>query len=247
MTARRLIAPLRLLRCGLHILHGVLLCALVFPFSTKSKRMSRVGRWSAQMLVALGVELRAAGRAESGAVLFVANHVSWLDILAINAVQPVRFVSKSDIRRWPLLGWLVACGGTLFIERHRPRDAIRVVHLMAEALRCGQPVAVFPEGTTSDGHGLLPFHANLLQAAISAGVTVQPIALRFADSLGPVSAAAAYVGDTTLWQTLWAVVSGVELIAHVTLLPIHSAPLPARRTLAAQIQREIGAALTAQL
>jgi 1-acyl-sn-glycerol-3-phosphate acyltransferase len=133
----------------------------------------------------------------------------------------------------------------LFIERHRPRDAIRVVHLMAAALRAGEPVAVFPEGTTSDGHGVLPFHANLLQAAISAGVPVQPIALRFSDASGSVSAVAAYIGEQTLGQSLWAVVSGVKLVACVTLLPPHCAPLPGRRDLASHIQRDITIALTA--
>ena len=94
-------------------------------------------------------------------------------------MRPARFVSKADVRHWPLLGWLVACGGTLFIERERKRDALRVVHQMAEALQAGETVAVFPEGTTSDGHGLLPFHANLLQAAIATETPVQPVALRY--------------------------------------------------------------------
>lgn len=240
---RTLRAVGRLLRCLLHILRGMLICAVVFPFISAPKRMAHVGRWSVRMLSVLGIELRASGAMGAQPTLFVANHVSWIDILAINAVRPVRFVSKSDIRAWPLLGWLVACGGTLFIERTRSRDALRVLHLVADALRAGEQIAVFPEGTTSDGFGVLPFHANLLQAAISAEVPVQAIALRFSDASQPVSAAAAYVGDMTLAQSLWAVVSAHRLTAHVNFLPARPSHHQDRRALALQLSDEIAAQL----
>src|SRR6185295_16037591 len=151
--------------------------------------LKRVGWWNARLLRLLGIALHSSGTPRQGATLIVANHVSWLDILAINAVHPCRFVSKADVRHWPLIGWLVACGGTLFIERERKRDALRVVHQVADALRQGQTLAVFPEGTTSDGHGLLPFHANLLQAAVATSTPVQPVALRFSDATHEVSIA----------------------------------------------------------
>ncbi len=200
-----------------HVLHGALICAFVFPWLTRPQRMQRVGWWSRRLLHVLGVALHASGTPRPGPVLLVANHVSWLDILVINAVHPVRFVSKADVRHWPVLGWLVACGGTLFIERERKRDALRVVHQMAEALKAGHQLAIFPEGTTSDGTGLLPFHANLLQAAISTETPVQPVVLRFSDSQHAVSPAAAYVGDTNLLQSAWQVVTATGLRAHVTL------------------------------
>lgn len=195
------------------------------------------------MLALLGIAVQARGVLHSGATLFVANHVSWLDILAMMSVRPMRFVSKSDVRRWPVLGWLVACGGTLFIERGKRSDALRVVHLVAEALRAGDAIALFPEGTTSDGHGLLPFHANLLQAAVVTEVPVQPIALRFADAGSPVSAAAAYVGDMTLVQSLWAVASATGLTAHVALLPVQPTVGLERRALALQLSDAIAAQL----
>ena len=122
------------------------------------------------------------GQFRSRATLVTANHVSWLDIAAVHAVCPqARFVSKADVRHWPLLGWLIGAVGTLFIERERKRDAMRVVHQMAESLIAGDVVAVFPEGTTGDGRALLPFHANLLQAAIAAEAPVQPVALRYTE------------------------------------------------------------------
>jgi 1-acyl-sn-glycerol-3-phosphate acyltransferase len=224
-------------------LRGLLTCALVFPFIGSAHRMRHVGDWSARVLAALGITLEAQGVPRPGPVLFAANHISWLDILAINAVHPARFVSKADVRHWPVLGWMVACGGTLFIERERKRDAMRVVHQVAEALKAGETLAVFPEGTTSDGQGLLPFHANLLQAAISTETPVQAIALRYRDAVQPVSMAAAYIGDTTLAESIRAVVMADALCVSVTLLPASGTRHLDRRALAQRLQAEIGAAL----
>jgi 1-acyl-sn-glycerol-3-phosphate acyltransferase len=126
-------------------------------------------------------------------------------------VPAARFVSKADVRAWPLVSRLVDAAGTLYLERERKRDALRVVHAMASALQQGQTVAIFPEGTTSTGHGLLPFHANLLQAAISTDTPVQPVALRFSDATHAVSLAAEFVGATTLLQSLWQTACGEPL------------------------------------
>jgi len=233
----------RLCCCVAYTLQGALICGLVFPFLKPPQRMLKVGRWSRRMLTALGVTLQVSGRPRPGATLFVANHISWLDILAINAVQPVRFVSKADVRHWPLLGWLVACGGTLFIERERKRDALRVVHLVAQALKQGEKVAVFPEGTTGDGHALLPFHANLLQAAIATETPVQAIALRFSDAQHALSPAVAFVGDTTLAQSLWWVVKATRLCAQVHMLPPQATRHLDRRALSDKLREEIGSSL----
>jgi 1-acyl-sn-glycerol-3-phosphate acyltransferase len=142
-----------------------------------------------------------------------------------------------------VIGWLVACGGTLFIERRSRRDAQRVVHLVAEALQAGDQIAMFPEGTTSDGHGLLPFHANLLQAAIAVNVPVQAIALRFSDASERISSAAAYIGDMTLMQSMWAVTSACNLTVHVRVLPAMSPEGLARRELAERLRADIVARL----
>jgi 1-acyl-sn-glycerol-3-phosphate acyltransferase len=131
-------------------------------------------------------------------------------------VHPAYFIAKAEVRRWPVLGWLVAGGGTLFLQRDRKRDAMRMVNQVAAALCADHVVAVFPEGTTSDGHGLLPFYANMLQAAVQAQVPVQAIGLRYDDAHAPVSAA--YVGNTTLLQSLWAVLRAKKLRVSVTLL-----------------------------
>jgi len=226
-----------------HVLHGTLICAFVFPFLDAPARLRRVAWWNAKMLCLLGVTLTSHGTPHPGSTLVVANHVSWLDILAINAVHPVRFVSKADVRHWPLLGWLVACAGTLFIERERKRDALRVVHQVADALKLGQTIAVFPEGTTSLGDRLLPFHANLLQAAIVTGTPVQPLALRFADALADPTPAAAYIGDTHLLESLWAVVTAPSLRARVEWLAPEATAQAERRALAQHLHERIGNAL----
>jgi 1-acyl-sn-glycerol-3-phosphate acyltransferase len=228
----------------LHVLLGALICATVFPFITPARRMHIVGWWSARMLAVLGIRLVRDGRIGAGPLLLVANHISWLDILAINAVQPARFVAKADVRHWPLLGWLVACGGTLFIERERKRDALRVVHQVAAALRAGEILAVFPEGTTSDGHGVLPFHANLLQAAVATHAPVLALALRYSDRNSPVSAAAAYVGDMHLLASIWSTAMAQGLQVSVRLATPRATPAGTdRRALAEALHHEILALL----
>ena len=146
-------------------------------------------------------------------------------------------------RRWPLVSRLVDSAGTLYLERERKRDALRVVHVVAAALRAGQVVAVFPEGTTSTGHGLLPFHANLLQAAIATATPVQPIALRFSDSTHAVSEAVEFVGATSLLRSLWTSACGDGVSVRLVFLPPRATAGADRRELAGALRRDIAAAL----
>jgi len=234
---RRARALWRLACVVLHVLHGLILVLLRFPSLDVAGRRARIAWWSAKTLYVLGMTLEVQGTLRPGAKLLVANHISWLDIMAIHAVCPeARFVSKADVQRWPLLNRLVAGAGTLYIERERPRDAVRVVHQMAEALRAGDSVAVFPEGTTGDGHALLPFHANLLQAAIATATPIQPLALRFSDARHAVSPAAQYIGDTTLAQSLWLLAAGERVVVHLTVLPAQGSAHADRRALAERLR-----------
>jgi 1-acyl-sn-glycerol-3-phosphate acyltransferase len=199
------------------------------------------------LLRCLGIALHVSGTPRPGATLMVANHVSWLDILAIHSAAPhARFVSKADVLAWPLLGWLIKGAGTLFIERERKRDAVRVVHAMAQALQAGETVAVFPEGTTGLGAELLPFHANLLQAAVSTETPVQPVVLRFFDSHTPFSLAVSFVGETTLLQSIWAVACAQGLQVQVQLLPPMGTRQADRRALASHLQEVMAQTLAAQ-
>ncbi len=229
-------AAWRLLRAVLHVLHGALVM-LRFPALDAAGRHERIRWWSAGLLRAVGMSFEISGSPRAGATLIVANHVSWIDIAAIHAAAPhARFVSKADVLRWPLLGWLIRGAGTLFIERERKRDAVRVVHAMAAAFEAGDTVAVFPEGTTGEGPELLPFHANLLQAAVATGTPVQPVVLRFADAALDYSPAVVYVGDTSLLQSIWRVAGGRGLRVHVDLLPPVGTRHADRRALAAHLR-----------
>ena len=239
-----LVGAWRLLRVLLHVLHGAVICAFVFPFLEPEPRRRRVGWFAQRMLVLLDVAVDSHGTPHAAPCMLVANHVSWLDILVINSVRPVRFVSKADVRAWPVLGRLVTCGGTLYIERERKRDAMRVVHQVADALKANHTIAIFPEGTTSAGHGLLPFHANLLQAAIVTGTPVQPLALRYADDGEAVSAAAAYVGDMNLVESVWAVVTAKGLRVRLDWLPAVDSRGLDRRALSEVLRGRILQALT---
>ncbi|MBY0466749.1 MAG: 1-acyl-sn-glycerol-3-phosphate acyltransferase [Burkholderiales bacterium] len=193
------------------------------------------------MVQIMGVELHVMGSVpRGGPMLVVSNHVSWLDILVINAVSPARFVSKSDVKHWPLLGELISAAGTLFIERDKRRDAMRVVHHMADSLREGDVVAVFPEGTTGSGQTLLPFHANLLQAAISTDSPVKPVALTYLDSAtGLPSAAPVYVGDTSLLASIWRTLNATGVQARVTFGLKELSEGRDRRTWAAHLRADI--------
>jgi 1-acyl-sn-glycerol-3-phosphate acyltransferase len=207
----------RLLHTLVHVLAGWFMIRLLFPRWPHRRREAAVQAWSQRMLRILGIPLQVRGRPPArGPVLLVANHMSWVDILVLHAAGHCRFVSKSDVKHWPLIGTLATGGGTLYIERERRRDAMRVVHHMAESLRAGDIVAVFPEGTTGDGSALLPFHANLLQAAISAHAPVQPVALRFVDrATGEDSDGPLYLGDDTLVGSLWRTLAGRPFSAQV--------------------------------
>jgi 1-acyl-sn-glycerol-3-phosphate acyltransferase len=172
--------------------------------------------------------------------LLVSNHISWLDIVVMHAARHCRFVSKADIQRWPVVGTLADAAGTLYIERESRRDALRVVHHMAERLQAGDVLAVFPEGTTGDGAHVMPFHANLLQAAISAQAPVQPVALHFADCVtGAMSFAPCYIGDDTLLQSVWRTLTTPNLEAVVSFGAPQQADGRDRRTWAADLRTAV--------
>ena len=198
-------AVFKLLLALLHIFIGFVTVLLVFPRLGVEQRQMRVQAWSRGMLRRIGIELVVKGQPDMrGPLMLVANHISWLDITSLHAARFCRFVSKADIAQWPFIGKLASGIGTLFLERTSRRDAMRVVHHMASSLRAGDVLAVFPEGTTSDGRSLLPFHANLFEAAIVANVPVQPVALQFIDRItGQPSFAPCYINDDTLMGSVW--------------------------------------------
>ncbi len=232
----------RQLRLALHLLRGVLTIAMLFPFYAPPRRSLAVKCWAQSLLDMLGVQLHVHGEPPGGSgapTMLLANHVSWLDIYAINAALPVRFVAKSEIRSWPVIGWLSAKTGTLFIERARRRDTLRIGSEIVNAMQHGDVVAVFPEGTTTDGSRVLRFHSSLLQPALQAAAHVYPTALRYQREDGSLCTEAAYDGDKSLWQSLQLVVAQPVIHAHVWLLPALPAADADRRALALAAQTAI--------
>jgi 1-acyl-sn-glycerol-3-phosphate acyltransferase len=160
----------------------------------------------------------------------------------VNAWRPTPFVSKAEVRQWPLVGWLAQQLDTIFLQREKRSDAKRIMHELSERLVRGELMCVFPEGTTSLGHDLLPFHSNLFQAAVSASRPVQPICLMYEDANGRQAEAPAYIDDLTLAFTLNAMLRDTPLTAHLCVCDAIE-PGADRRVLAKQAQAAVEAAL----
>jgi 1-acyl-sn-glycerol-3-phosphate acyltransferase len=238
-----MIAAFRLARVGLHLAYGMATAALVYPLIGRPSQLHLKQRWSRQLLAMLGVRLQTDAAAMPAPALLVANHVSWLDIFVINAVAPAAFVCKAEVRGWPGIGWLCARTETLFMPRGSRSAAKQAGEIVAARLRAGWRVAVFPEGTTTDGGSLLPFRPALLQGAIDAGCVVQPLALRYVDGDGRTSTLPAYCGDTALLTSLRRIAAAPRLEACLEVLPALDGRGAERRALAASAETSIRDAL----
>jgi len=236
----------RLARLVFHLLRGLATCALVFPWAGARLRERLVRRWSAHLLAICRVRVEhMPGATPLQHALIVSNHISWLDIFVINALHPCRFVAKAEIRAWPLLGWLVAQAGTVFIARGNRRDLRHIFKGLVDALGQDQRVAFFPEGTTASQGQLLPFHANLLEAAIDARVPVQPYALAYVDGRGGWHAAVDYTGETTFADSILRILQGEPVVARLGCLQPIASEGTHRRELAAAARDAIAQALGA--
>jgi 1-acyl-sn-glycerol-3-phosphate acyltransferase len=236
----------RYVRVSAHVFQGIATTAFVFPLIGLPKRREAIRRWSRKLLQMMRIDARVRGLPAEGLpgnVLIVANHISWLDIFVLNAVEPGRFIAKSELEDWPLVGHLIAGCGTLFLKRSSRRDAHRINRRAREALAAGDTITIFPEGTTTDGTTLLPFHGSLLQPVVDAQGHVQSIAIRYCHVDGTFSDAPAYVGETTFMASFWRVLGVRNLVVELTLPP----PLPAagrhRRELSQEAENTIRAAL----
>jgi 1-acyl-sn-glycerol-3-phosphate acyltransferase len=224
-----------------HVVVGWFTIYFRFPQLNQQQRDARVQVWAMQLLRIWGIDLEVRGKPVTlGPALLVCNHISWLDILVIHATRHCRFVSKSELRDWPVLGTLATGGGTLYIERAQRKDAMRMVKDMAKSLREGDVLAVFPEGTTGDGIGMLSFHANLIQSAIEAEAPIQPLALQFVNAkTNEISMAARYIDDDTLLDSVWSTLNARGLKAVVNFGELQIAQDRDRRAWAQDLHREV--------
>lgn len=185
----------RSLRLAALVLLGLALAPPVALLRSRGHDQAIVRWWMRELARALGLRIRVRGALPRRPALWCSNHVSWLDIVVLGAIADVGFVSKAEVRAWPLVGWLARSAGTLFIRRGAGQGE-RVSALIAKRLNQGRSVAIFPEGTTSDGMGVQRLYPRLFAAAIQAGAPLQPVALRFGEG-GMASPRAPFVGDDT--------------------------------------------------
>lgn len=208
----------RLALVGLHLATGIAISASVLHACNAQRRANIRQWWSGRLLRILGVTLRTQGEIPRGASLVVANHISWLDVFALAAWRPLRFVCKSDVRHWPFIGWLVWRNEAIFVERGS-RSAIARTNLsIVAALQAGDSVAVFPEGTSTTGESVLPFHPATFQNAIDLCAEVRPVALRYVDANGAHSSTASYCDDISFMTSLRSIANGSSLTVEVVAL-----------------------------
>lgn len=234
----------RLCRVFFHLLTGLSACAFVFPWASHALRDRIVQGWSRRLVGICGVTVAPSGGAPALAhAMVVANHVSWLDIFVINALYPCRFVAKSEIREWPVLGWLADKAGTVFLARGNRRDLRQIFKGLVHKLEQGERVAFFPEGTTAAQGSLLPFHANLFEAAVDAGVMVQPYAVSYVDASGALHPSIEFIGEMSFAESMVTILSGPAVTARlVCMAPIDAAGAH-RRDVCAAAHAAVGAGL----
>jgi 1-acyl-sn-glycerol-3-phosphate acyltransferase len=197
--------------------------------------------WHGRVCRALGIAVRRAAGTPRVPALLAANHVSWLDVVVVGSLAPTAFVSKAEVASWPLVGWLAAVGGTLFIPRGA-HQAGRIAEGIRECLAEGRSILIFPEGTTTDGSYLRPFFPRLLAGAIEAGAAVQPVAVLY-PSAGRVHPTAPFVDDESFSSHLWRVLGDPGIEAEVRFCTPLAAGGGDRKALA----REARAAIAAEL
>lgn len=230
---------MRYARLGLHLLWGALTIACTYRFLNDACRLWLKQRWSRQLLEILAIRLDTGFSGASRGSLIVANHISWLDIFVLNAARPMAFVSKAEVRHWPLAGWLAANTDTLFLRRGRGSHALEINRKIAAMLSSGKDVAVFPEGTTSDGTRVLPFHGALLQPAIDCGRPVQPVALAYFDARGQRTSVPAYAGETSMAECMAAIIASRSLTVRLRQTPAITPDQSSRRQIAAMARGAI--------
>jgi len=233
----------------LHVLRGVITLLLLFPFLSVGTKRQHIQRWSKRLLKIFGVELHInhANLLPQSSYLLVSNHVSWMDIHAINAFKPVRFVAKSEVEQWPIFGWMAKQLGTVFIKRDSSRHAKQVVDGMAAILKT-QSVCIFPEGTSTIGKSVQSFKPNLFEAAAISEVPVCALALAYFDRYtGQHSEVPAFIGDMGLIESMAKILKNRRLRVELTIFtPTKATPDLSidRKALALHSQEQIAQYLT---
>lgn len=245
---KRLRRSVRLTRLLLHVLNGMVLTTVFAGIGRMSfdapfyQRL--VGWWLRKTGQIVGLRISVQGESAGQGVLLVANHISWLDIALLGGATTPRFLSKQEVRYWPMIGWLAEKSGTLFITRGKAGAAALASATILQALQSGRTVLLFPEGTTTTGNDLRTFHARLLAPAFEANVPVQPVALRYPGKDGLTHPLVPYVDQQSLWDNLKNVLEEPCIRAEIHFLPLQQTTGMDRKTLAAACEQQIRAVLS---
>lgn len=243
----------RLIRIILHVLWGIV---QVFYYlddkkSPAKKEQQMIQHWFAVFIRLLNIETRIHGEIYPENQLMVSNHISWKDILLLNSVYPTRFVAKSEISQWPVVGWLSARVGTLFVKRGNITDIRRLNRQIAELISAGERVTLFPEGETSEGDEIAHLYPGLFQSVIDSPdaevpLGVQPVVIiyKIDDVL---SAHIPFTGETSMLANLWSVLSFDHISADIYFTPFISAENKTRKTLSAQSFQQMQKTLSSKI
>ena len=237
---------LRIFRLVLHLLQGVLTAATLLRFAREPLRSRIIRAWAAKLLVVLNIETRIKGtvpKLATQGVMFVSNHVSWMDVWLLQSVRPVRFISKADVRGWPVVGYLAQAGGTLFIHREKRHHTAAIVGQAAAVLAQGDCLALFPEGTTTNGLRLRAFHPSLFQVAVDHGGAIALVSIRYVFKDGGLDTAPAYCDDITMPESMRAILARRKIIAEVNYFDTIEVQGKTRRVLCSEAEKAIATAL----
>ena len=212
-----MIAIVRLVLLVCLILFGLVVGLLSFMIPGKLFR-SIAQLWHKIVVSVVGVRCEVSGESPATGVLMVGNHISWLDITVMGSVCDAVFLSKREVRSWPVLGYLVSRAGTLFIDRGS--GAAAATELVGSTLERGQSVFIFPEGRTTDGLAVRKFHSRLFQAAVNSESGVQPVALAYLDASGKFTATPSYSGDRSFLESVWHTLKTGGIRARVHVFPV---------------------------
>ncbi len=236
----------RILLLTVHIAVGIIILATIWVFCEQKTRDKLIQWWSKGVMWRFNIKVVTYGEAPKNTqenCMILANHISWIDIHALNSVIPVRFIAKSDINHWPVFGYLARKSGTIFIDRTARKDTSRIVNKTAESLLKGNNLAFFPEGTTTDGTTLGHFKSSLVQAAINAGADIKPLAIRYPNLDGSTNTKLAYAGETTMAESMMQALKTKQPVVELHFMPNISSQSGNRQTITQNAYTAIASAL----
>ena len=219
-----------------------MIALFILPSAKPRQRDIVISAWSKNLLAIFNIRVVVHGTPpdkDTVGAMFVSNHISWVDIHAINSIRATRFIAKAEVRNWPIFGWLAVKANTLFINRDKKQDVARVIENSTVSLLHGECICYFPEGTTTDGTELKVFKGSLIQAAINSEGYIWPVAVHYPNPDGSVNTEMAFAGETTLVESIWKIVSIRNPVVHLHFAPHISSKGHDRRGLTIMTRKSI--------